>query len=108
MQCQAPRLAALAICLLITARATPRQRADNRENLLAAAGFNARPADTQLRVASLHSLPAHEVVQRARGGSNRYLYADPLVCDRLYVGDQAAYGRYRQEVFQRGWRTSRR
>ena len=31
----------------------------------------------------------------------RYVYADPLVCACLYVGDQAAYGRYRQEVFQR-------
>ena len=102
MQCQASRLAALAVCLLATACATPQQRANSQDNLLAAAGFNARPADTPQRIASLHSLPAHKVVQRTRGGSIRYLYADPLVCACLYVGDQAAYGHYRQEVFQRG------
>jgi hypothetical protein len=30
-----------------------------------------------------------------------YLYADPRLCACVYVGDQQAYGRYRQEVFQR-------
>ena len=28
-----------------------------------------------------------------------YTYADPTICDCLYIGDQAAYGRYRQNVF---------
>ena len=49
----------------------------------------------------LRALPANRVMQRTRGGSVRYVYADPLVCGCLYVGDQAAYGRYRQAVFQR-------
>ena len=101
MQCQAPRSAALAACLLIAACATPQQRAENRENLLTAAGFTAQPANTPERVASLRALPANKVVQRTRGETVRYVYADSLVCGCLYVGDQAAYGRYQQEVFQR-------
>lgn len=101
MQYQVPRLAALAACLLSAACATPQQRAENRENLLTAAGFTARPANTPERVASLRALPANKVMQRTRGGAVRYVYADPLVCGCLYVGDQAAYGRYQQEVFQR-------
>ena len=96
-----PPPAALAACLLIAACATPQQRAENRENLLTAAGFTARPADTPGRVASLRGLPANKVVQRTRGGVVGYVYADPLVCGCLYVGDQAAYGRYQQEVLQR-------
>ena len=92
---------ALSACLVIAACATPQQRAADSENLLTAAGFTARPANTPERVASLRSLPANKVVQRTRGGTVRYVYADPLVCGCLYVGDQAAYGRYQQEVFQR-------
>ena len=92
---------ALTACLLTTACMTPQQRAEDRENLLTAAGFTARPANTPERVASLHGLPANKVVQSTRGGTLHYVYADPLVCGCLYVGDQAAYGRYQQEVFQR-------
>lgn len=93
--------AILAACLAISACTTPQQRTENRENLLAAAGFTVRPANTPERIASLRNLPPNKVVQRTRGDTVRYLYADPLVCACLYVGDQAAYGRYRQEVFQR-------
>ncbi len=101
MQRPAPRLAALAACLAIAACATPQQRAVDRENLLSAAGFTALPANTPGRVASLRSLPPNKVVQQTRGDAVSYVYADPLVCACLYVGDQAAFGRYRQEVFQR-------
>ena len=101
MQRPAPRLAALAACLAIAACATPQQRAVDRENLLSAAGFTALPANTPGRVASLRSLPPNKVVQQTRGSTVSYVYADPLVCACLYVGDQAAFGRYRQEVFQR-------
>ncbi len=98
---QLPRLATLAACLAVAACATPQQRTENREDLLAAAGFTVQPANTPARVASLRRLPPNKVVQRTRGGTMRYLYADPLVCGCLYVGDQAAFGRYRQEVLQR-------
>ena len=94
-------LASLAACLAVAACATPQQRAESRENLLTAAGFTARPADTPERVASLHSLPANKVVQHTRGGTIGYVYADPVACGCLYVGDQAAFERYRQEVLQR-------
>lgn len=95
------RLASLAACLAVAACATPQQRAENREDLLAAAGFTVRPANTPARVASLRSLPPNRLVQQNRDGAVSYVYADPLICACLYVGDQAAYGRYRQEVFQR-------
>ncbi len=100
-------LAALAGCLVIAACATTPQQAVDRENLLLAAGFTALPANTPERVTSLRRLPANRVVQRRRGGLVAYVYADPLVCGCLYVGDVAAFGRYRQEVVQRRWAEER-
>ena len=93
--------AALGACLAISACASPQQRAVGREDLLAAAGFTVRPANTPARIASLNGLPPNKLVRRVRGDAVRYVYADPLVCGCLYVGDQAAYGQYRQEMFQR-------
>lgn len=101
MQRPASRLAAFAACLAAAACATPQERAVAREDLLSAAGFTVQPANTPARLASLRSLPPNKVLQQTRGGTVSYVYADPLVCACLYVGDQAAYGRYRQEVFQR-------
>ena len=95
------RLAALLACLLAAACATPQQRAEDRENLLSAAGFAVRPANTPARVAPRRPQPANKGGQQTPRGPGRYGYADPLVCACLYVGDQAAFGRYRQEVFQR-------
>lgn len=86
---------------MLSACVSPQQRVQEREDLLAAAGFTAQPANTPQRRAALHSLPPHRFVQRAQGDRFVYLYADPLVCDCLYIGDQAAYGRYRQEMLQR-------
>ena len=94
-------LVTAAACFLVAGCMSPQQRAVDREDLLAAAGFTVRPANTPARVASLRSLPPNKVVQRTNGPNVSYVYADPLVCGCLYVGDQAAYGRYRQEVFQR-------
>jgi hypothetical protein len=90
-----------AACIALAGCATPQERAVSSENLLSAAGFSVRPANTPERVASLHSLPPNKVVQRIRGGSVRYVYADPLVCACLYVGDQAAFSLYQQQILQR-------
>ena len=93
--------ASLATCLAFSACSTPQDRAERHEDLLAAAGFTVRPSNTPERVASLQQLPPNKVVMRAHGGDVRYVYADPIVCNCLYVGDQAAYGRYRQEILAR-------
>ena len=89
------------LCLLVSACATPRQRASAQEDVLAATGFTKQPANTPERAASLGSLPPNMVVQQAGDGPVRYVYADPLVCKCLYFGDQAAYERYNQEAARR-------
>ena len=72
-----------------------------RRTLLAAAGFSFRPANTPERAAALRKLPPHKFVYQTRNGNVVWIYADPTICGCLYVGDQQAFDRYRQEVFQK-------
>jgi hypothetical protein len=84
----------------LTACETQQQRVEQREDLLAAAGFVVRPANTPERQAMLHRLPAHSFVQRVNGDVVHYVYADPLVCGCLYVGSQQAYNQYKANQLQ--------
>ena len=77
------------------------QLTENKEDLLTAAGFVARPANTPARQAMLRTLPPGRFTRRARGNAFAYVFPDPLVCGCIYFGDEAAYGRYRQEVLNR-------
>ncbi len=88
------RAALLAVCLLAACQTTPPDFGA-QEDKLAAAGFIMKPANTQERQAMLGRLPAHQFLIRENAGITHYVYADPLVCDCLYVGTQQAYDRYR-------------
>ena len=67
---------------------------------LAAAGFVMRPADTPQRQAMLLRLPAHRFLIRQSGNATHFVYADPLVCDCLYVGTQQAFNQYKANQLQ--------
>jgi hypothetical protein len=68
----------------------------HKETSLTALGFVARPADTPAREAMLKRLPPFKFLRRTRGRDVRYVYADPLDCNCLYVGSAKAYGQYRE------------
>jgi hypothetical protein len=70
----------------------------HQEDALIVAGFTAVSANTPQRQATLTSMPAHRFVHETRNGTTRYGYADPTICGCVYVGDQAAYNRYRQQM----------
>ena len=70
-----------------------------KEDLLAAAGFQVRVADTPQRLAAMKSLPPNKFVTRVVNGRPVYQYADPLVCRCIYFGTQQNWDAYRQEVF---------
>lgn len=62
------------------------------EQLLTAAGFQKKVADTPAKLAHLGTLtPARKLVAHRRDGRLYYLYADPVVCNCLYVGTAAQY-----------------
>jgi hypothetical protein len=67
----------------------------DQEVQLDAAGFRAVPADTPELQAMLTALPARQFVRGVSGDLIIYTYADPLVCDCLYVGSDGAYLNYR-------------
>jgi hypothetical protein len=62
------------------------------EQLLAAAGFEKKVADTPAKLAHLGTLtPARKLVTHRQDGRLYYVYADPVVCGCLYVGTAAEY-----------------
>jgi hypothetical protein len=91
---------AVGVVFLATACANPGTGVPAGEDMLVAAGFVPKNADTPSRMAALKSLPPHKFVSRTKSGSVRYLYADPTVCGCIYVGDQHAYDQYRQMATQ--------
>jgi hypothetical protein len=93
-----PHRAVIALIFGVAACATPQQQVGQKEDLLAAAGFQVRVADTPQRIAALKSLPPNKFVTRVRNGVPTYLYADPLVCKCVYFGTQQNWDAYRQEV----------
>jgi hypothetical protein len=88
------RAALLTVGLLAACQTTPPDFGA-QEDKLAAAGFVMKPADTPQRQAMLGRLPPHQFLIRENAGTTHYVYADPLVCDCLYVGTQQAYDRFR-------------
>lgn len=71
-----------------------------KEDMLSAAGFQYRPADTPQRIAALQTLPAHKFVRQVRNGRAFWLYADPAICKCIYAGSDEAFSAYKQAVFQ--------
>ena len=66
----------------------------SKESALAAAGFQARTADTPERQEMLARLPAKKILLRTYQGVTHYVYADPKGCNCIYVGDDAAFQAY--------------
>ena len=62
------------------------QQVSATEDLLAAAGFKIRPADTPERMAHLNTLQPYKLIARSKDGEFVYTYADPLYCKCLYAG----------------------
>ncbi|HKC51356.1 MAG TPA: hypothetical protein VKF60_11235 [Myxococcota bacterium] len=73
-----------------------RGEAIDTENLLAAAGFEAKPADTPARLANLRTLPARKLIWQLKDDKFVYSYADPDFCACLYVGGAKEYSAYRR------------
>jgi len=95
-----PALILLLAAVGLAACASPQEQVSQKEDSLSAAGFVVRPANTPKRQAMLNRLPPHHFVRRVKGDTVSYVYADPLVCDCLYVGSEEAYNQYKLHVQQ--------
>ena len=74
--------------------AIEKSEATDTEQLLAAAGFKMKLADTPEKIAHLKTLTQLKVVPHDRNGKMYYVYADAADCQCLYAGNQEAYQRY--------------
>jgi hypothetical protein len=71
------------------------------EQLLAAVGFQVKLADTPEKLANLRGLtPRRTLLPQAHGDRLYYIYADPDLCECLYVGTSAQYQRALQQSFE--------
>jgi len=88
----------LAILLSGCAAIEQAQRAST-ERILSAAGFEPTPANTAARQKSLASLTPYKVERKLRHNEFYYLYAVPEQ-NLVYIGNQAAYGKYQELLIQ--------
>jgi hypothetical protein len=77
------------------------QQVTATEDLLAAAGFKIRPADTAEKMAHLNTLQPHKLIARSRDGQFVYTYADPQYCKCLYAGGPKEYQEFERLKFQK-------
>jgi len=92
-----PFAIATAVLLLTGCATIERQETKSTEQLLAAAGFDIRPADTPDKLASLQSMKQHKLIRRqGTDGRLQFTWADAAVCRCIYVGDEAAFQRYQR------------
>jgi hypothetical protein len=74
-----------------------KQETKSTEQLLSAAGFDIRPADTPDKLASLQAMKQRKLIRRQdKDGQLQFLYADAGLCRCLYVGDEQDYQQYQK------------
>ena len=83
-------------CAAITA-----QNAEDKEQLLAAAGFKMQLADTPEKLAHLKTLTQQKIVTHEKDGKNYYVYADATTCQCLYIGQDSNYQNFQQLQIQK-------
>jgi hypothetical protein len=81
--------------------AIQRSETKDTEQLLAAAGFQAKPTDTPEKLANLRTMPPRQLVWQAKDGKFVYFYADPDYCQCLYVGGPTEYSAYQRLAVQK-------
>lgn len=71
------------------------------EQVLAAAGFYMKLADTPEKLARLQTLTPRKLVPHQRGGKIYFVYADADVCRCLYAGTEENYQEYQRLGLQK-------
>ena len=72
-----------------------------REDMLVAAGFESKAADTPEKIEKLKALPQQKFIRQKVAGKLHYLYADASHCQCLYTGSEKEYQAYKQLARER-------
>ena len=89
-------LAALAVAPAAGCVALRKSEVDTQEQLLSAAGFQMKLADTPQKLQHLQALTPQKLVPHTKDGALYYVYADADFCKCLFVGNEKAYQKYQQ------------
>jgi hypothetical protein len=81
----------LSSCAMMSA-----QKAKDTEQLLAAAGFKMKLADTPAKMAHLKTLTQYKIVPHQKDGVAYYIYADATNCQCFYWGQDKDYQKFQQ------------
>ena len=73
-----------------------KRNARDTEQLLSAAGFKMKLADTPEKTAHLETLTQRKLVPHEQDDETYYVYADDLECQCVYVGNEKAYQEYQK------------
>ena len=71
------------------------------EQMLAATGFQMKVADTPEKAADLRTFPTRKMIVRRQGAASYYIYAEPDVCNCLYMGTEPQYQEYQRLLLNR-------
>ena len=72
------------------------QQIKDTEQLLLAAGFKMKLADTPAKMAHLQTLSQNKIMAHQKDGSVYYIYADAANCQCFYWGKEQAYQSFLQ------------
>lgn len=92
--------AVLLAAVAVGCAALEREEVQQTENLLSAAGFQVKVAETPEKLQQLGTMRQHQIIRRLHDGRVMYVYADAQVCRCLYYGTQEQYDRYRRLALQ--------
>lgn len=80
--------------LLYSCASIEAQNVTDKEQLLSAAGFTIKLADTPDKLAHLKTLTQHKLITHSKDGKNYFVFADATTCQCVYVGNDAAYSKF--------------
>ena len=80
--------------LLYSCAAIETQSVEDKEQMLAAAGFTMKIADTPAKLAHLQQQVQHKITAYTKNGETYFVYADATDCKCLYVGDNSGYTKF--------------
>jgi hypothetical protein len=75
-------------------------QAVQRDRLLEQSGFIMRSADTPQKIARMKRIPSYRFVARNGPSGRYYMYADPVLCVCVFVGNEQAMSNYKSQVMQ--------
>ena len=90
----------LGTSLLVALEAPSKPFLEKNSFYLSSAGFRVKLANDPAGQKAMHALPAHRFVIHRDGGSDHYLYAEPVHCVCIFVGTAANYQSYRDILGQ--------